>query len=103
MLRHCLLVFGLIAATNLSAGGCRSCSSCHDYSSPVAGCGCHSCDAGRCGSTACGCEEHASPHEPPVDSEEVYTESDTEPPSPQSFELPVSSSGPEMDQPVGVR
>jgi hypothetical protein len=38
----------------LSAGGCRSCDSCHDYDSPVADCQCESCGYGRSGSASGG-------------------------------------------------
>jgi len=52
MLRHCLLLLGLVAATTLSAGGCRSCSTCHDYDPPVANCHCHACGTHRAGSAS---------------------------------------------------
>lgn len=53
MLRNLLLIAGFVASTTLSAGGCRSCSDCHDYDPPVANCEC----AGygqRTGSVSCG-------------------------------------------------
>ncbi|MCI0332336.1 MAG: hypothetical protein L0228_03815 [Planctomycetes bacterium] len=53
MLRTCLLLVGLLAA-NLLAGGCRSCSDCHDYDPPVANCDCNAYGTHRAGS-ACGC------------------------------------------------
>jgi hypothetical protein len=62
MLRRCLLLVVLLSITSLPAGGCRSCSSCHDYDPPVMGCdgcgygqragsvcGCSSCGCGNCG------------------------------------------------------
>lgn len=45
MPRNCLLIIGLLAASMLPSGGCRSCSSCHDYDPPVA----------NCEGNACGC------------------------------------------------
>ncbi len=54
MLRNCLLLVGLVVA-NLSAGGCRSCSDCHDYDPPVANCDCNAYGTHRAGS-ACGCD-----------------------------------------------
>lgn len=81
MLRRCLLLSALVTATLLSAGGCRSCSDCHDYDPPVLGCdcggygqragsvcGCDGCGGNSCG--ACGCgemhggyEDYSVPHE----------------------------------------
>jgi len=40
MLRHLLLSVALGTTLSLAAGGCRSCSSCHDYDPPVADCNC---------------------------------------------------------------
>jgi hypothetical protein len=54
MLRRCLLLFGLIAATTCSSGGCRSCSTCHDYGPPVANCECQACGVHRAGSASGG-------------------------------------------------
>jgi hypothetical protein len=52
MLRYTFVIAGLLALTGLSAGGCQSCSSCHDYDPPVAHGGC-----GGCGSAcSCGCD-----------------------------------------------
>jgi hypothetical protein len=52
MLRHLLLSVVLGTTLSLAGGGCRSCSSCHDYDSPVANCGC---GCGRTGSVSnCG-------------------------------------------------
>jgi hypothetical protein len=53
MSRFGLLLAGIIALSSLTAGGCRSCSSCHDYDPPVAGCQCDACGTHRAGS-ACG-------------------------------------------------
>jgi hypothetical protein len=53
MLRQLLVtaVLGITLAS--SGGGCRSCSSCHDYDGPVADCG--NCGCGRTGSVSnCG-------------------------------------------------
>jgi hypothetical protein len=79
MLRHCFFLLSLMAATTLSGGGCRSCSDCHDYDPPVAGCdcgsgqragsvcGCGSCgggvSTGSCGSGGCGCGESHGTYE----------------------------------------
>jgi hypothetical protein len=68
MLRRCLLLFALLTVTSLPAGGCRSCSDCHDYDPPVMGCDCCGCghragsacacdDCGTCGCGSCGCGE----------------------------------------------
>jgi hypothetical protein len=52
MLRHLLLSLALGSTLALAGGGCRSCSSCHDYDSPVADC---NCGCGRAGSNShCG-------------------------------------------------
>jgi hypothetical protein len=99
MLRHSLLLFGLVAATSLPAGGCRSCSSCHDYSPPVAGC-CEACGTCRAGSASGGYVEEGYIEEGQPQQYDDETEGDL--PAPQSFELP-SIEGPGMVQPVGVR
>lgn len=53
--------FGLLAilaaGMGFSAGGCRSCDSCDDYSSPVANCNCDSCGCHRAGSASSGYAE----------------------------------------------
>jgi hypothetical protein len=49
-----MLLVGLITLTSLAAGGCRSCSSCHDYDPPVAGCQCDACGTHRAGSACSG-------------------------------------------------
>jgi hypothetical protein len=54
MPRRFLLLAGILTATMLNAGGCRSCSSCHDYSPPVASCECTSCGTHRSGSASGG-------------------------------------------------
>ena len=52
MLRHLLLSVVLGTTLSLAGGGCRSCSSCHDYDPPVANC---TCGCGRAGSAShCG-------------------------------------------------
>jgi hypothetical protein len=53
MLRHLLLSVVLGTMLTLACGGCRSCSSCHDYDGPVADC--NQCGCGRTGSVSnCG-------------------------------------------------
>lgn len=55
----------LILAGTLSSG-CRSCSNPYDYSSPVANCGCDSCNTacgGRAGSVLSGQASHYAAHE----------------------------------------
>jgi hypothetical protein len=95
---------GLIAATNLSAGGCRSCSSCHDYAPPVANCQCNACGTSRCGSASCGCASDTGYEvEGAYQPQEGYYETDGELPAPQSLELPQSTDSIEMGQPDGVR
>ena len=96
MLRHCLLFFGLVAATTLSSGGCRSCSNCHDYGRPVANCHCNACGCQRAGS-ANGGHDHGDYAPDPFSEEEAY-ESDGELPSPELYNDEA-----EMDQPQGVR
>jgi len=74
MLRYSVLLIGTLAATTLSFGGCRSCSSCHDYDPPVADCG-SACGCDRAGSASGGyaSEEYAPGEygefavEPPMD------------------------------------
>jgi hypothetical protein len=59
VMRLYLFAIGLVAAVTISAGGCRSCSSCHDYDPPVQGCACGG--GQRAGSNCgCGCETPAS-------------------------------------------
>lgn len=53
--QNCLLLLGTVAVISLSAGGCRSCSTCHDYGPPVANCDCNACGMHRAGSASCGC------------------------------------------------
>ncbi|MEX2093209.1 MAG: hypothetical protein WD971_11055 [Pirellulales bacterium] len=53
MLRHLVLSIVLGTTLTLAGGGCRSCSSCHDYDGPVADC--NQCGGGRTGSAShCG-------------------------------------------------
>jgi hypothetical protein len=49
-----MLLAEIIAATTLASGGCRSCSSCHDYDPPVANCNCDAYGTHRAGSAG-GC------------------------------------------------
>jgi hypothetical protein len=56
MLQHAILVIFMAAATTITFGGCRSCSSCHDYDPPVANCDCNSCGCNRAGSASGGYE-----------------------------------------------
>ncbi|MGI9456825.1 MAG: hypothetical protein ACR2NU_09695 [Aeoliella sp.] len=48
-----LLLATLVSCASTLGTGCRSCHSPHDYSSPVADCGCNSC-GGRAGSAFSG-------------------------------------------------
>ena len=52
MPRHWLFLLGLVAALLLPVGGCRSCSSCHDYDPPVANCECDAYGCHRAGSAS---------------------------------------------------
>lgn len=54
MLRLFLLPALLFAGAVVSATGCRSCSTCHDYDPPVACCQCGACDGHRSGSAFAG-------------------------------------------------
>ena len=95
MLRHCFFLLGLMAATTLSGGGCRSCSDCHDYDPPVAGCDCGggqragsvcgcgscgsgvsmtSCGTGGCGSGGCGCGGSHGSYESKFSPSQQYVE-----------------------------
>jgi hypothetical protein len=51
MLRICVVLLSVVFAST-SAGGCRSCSHCHDYGPPVANCDCHACGTHRAGSAS---------------------------------------------------
>lgn len=53
MQRIWLPLLVLTAATTLSSLGCRSCSTCHDYDPPVAGCDCNTYGGNRAGSACC--------------------------------------------------
>src|SRR2546423_15314902 len=58
MFRSTFVPAGLLEVASFAAGGCRSCSSCHDYDSPVANCqsgSCGSCCAGGSCNGACNC------------------------------------------------
>jgi hypothetical protein len=60
-----------MAATTTYCGGCRSCSSCHDYDPPVAN-GCNACGCHRAGSASGGYESDSYATEeyvvePPMD------------------------------------
>src|SRR5438105_4284278 len=52
MLRCSFVFAGLMSVAIASAVGCRACSSCHDYDSPVANCQCGACGA-QCGCGTC--------------------------------------------------
>jgi hypothetical protein len=69
MQRTILILAALLAATSLSTAGCRSCSSCYDYSPPVADCDCNTTWTQRAGSASGGYV--ASP--PYADGESVET------------------------------
>src|SRR5215467_12598982 len=64
MSRYYLFLAAIIGMVVASSGGCRGCSSCHDYDPPVANspyacpCGCNGCGYGGCGS--CGCSSCGS-------------------------------------------
>lgn len=94
MLRQCFLFLGLLAATTLSAGGCRSCSNCHDYGPPVANCQCGSCGCHRAGS-ASGYEEGEYSPDPFEEGEGFAPGGEL--PAPEYYGEPG------MDQPEGVR
>ena len=55
-----LFLIGLTVAISSAAGGCRSCSDCHDNDPPVANCGSNGCGCHRAGSVS---EGHASGEE----------------------------------------
>jgi hypothetical protein len=101
MLRTCLLALSLIVATT-SAGGCRSCSTCHDYDPPVANCGCACCGTHRAGSAS---EYIETPFadEGYYESPEGYYEPEGTLPPPQSVDSPQSINGPNMSVPNGVQ
>ena len=85
MLRNWLLLIGLLTAAMLSSGGCRSCSSCHDYDPPVANGECNACGCHRAGSASSGYasegytgEEYVTGEyvgEPPIDESVAPTDS----------------------------
>src|SRR5262245_7284893 len=54
MPRFGLLLAAIITLVATAAGGCRSCSSCHDYDPPVANCNCDACGTHRSGSAFAG-------------------------------------------------
>src|SRR5437868_15279087 len=55
MLRYTFVLAGLLSLAGFFAGGCHSCSSCHDYDPPVANCQPGSgCAGGSCNG-ACNC------------------------------------------------
>jgi hypothetical protein len=96
MLRRYLVFIGLLAAATLSAGGCRSCSNCHDYGPPVANCHCNSCGCHRAGSAS---DEHIEGEyaEDPFMSDEGDYSTGSALPAPQTYDEP------EMGQPESVR
>jgi len=61
MLRRSLILAALVVTT-FFANGCQSCSSCHDYDSPVANCECGHCPQCDCngGCSSCGCSGESS-------------------------------------------
>jgi hypothetical protein len=72
MSRFAFVLATLFSIAGLSSGGCRSCSSCHDYDPPVANCqsgscaapcGCASCGNGGC--SACGCGQSGGAYAEP--------------------------------------
>jgi hypothetical protein len=65
-----LLFAFLVVATGLWCGGCRSCSTCHDYDPPVANCACNACGCNRAGSAYCSCASEVQPADGDV--EEYY-------------------------------
>src|SRR6478735_3070403 len=50
---YTFVLAAFVGLAGLSSGGCRSCSSCHDYDSPVSSCACGC--AAPCGCNGCGC------------------------------------------------
>ena len=54
MSRYHFVLVALIAFGSLTSGGCRSCSSCHDYDPPVANCECNASGCHRAGSASGG-------------------------------------------------
>jgi hypothetical protein len=54
MLRRAMLLFFAVASMTMPFGGCRSCSSCHDYDPPVANCHGNACGCQRSGSVSGG-------------------------------------------------
>jgi hypothetical protein len=57
-MRRAILLISMAAATTISFGGCRSCSSCHDYDPPVASGDCNACGCHRAGSASAGSVNH---------------------------------------------
>jgi hypothetical protein len=95
MRRHWVLIFGIIATTTIVAGGgCRSCSTCHDYGPPVANSDCNACGCHRAGSASGGYtgEEYAT--------EEYVVEPSTEGPNLQDAGNPNSEPADEVQQPM---
>ena len=78
MPRHWLLLIGLMASTTIANGGCRSCSSCHDYDPPVANSDCNACGCHRSGSASGGYADEG------YATEEYVVESPAEAPEMQS-------------------
>jgi hypothetical protein len=75
MLRTLCVVLGLLASM-LSSGGCRSCSSCHDYDPPVANCeGCSCCSCGTCRAGSAG-GAYTGPNPVPGEYPEGYVETE---------------------------
>jgi hypothetical protein len=95
MRRQWLFFIGMVAATTaVACGGCRSCSTCHDYDPPVANCDCNACGSHRAGSASGGYmgEEYAS--------EEYVVEPPMGEPSSQDPANPSTQPADEVQQPI---
>jgi hypothetical protein len=89
MSRHWPVVIAMLAVTALTSGGCRSCSTCHDYDPPVANCSSGACGCQRAGSAFGGSVTQGAPSdvysdeeyvvEPPADGTPTGTEESTPP------------------------
>src|SRR3954454_14684338 len=57
MSRYTFVLAALVSLAGFSSGGCRSCSSCHDYDPPVANCGCceSPCNCSQGSGSPCNC------------------------------------------------
>jgi hypothetical protein len=92
MLRHSLVLAALWATSLISANGCQSCSSCHDYDPPVANCnygpqcGCH---GGSSNCSGCGCN-HGSGSSGPYMSEGYTQEGQQVEAAPEGEMIPAT-------------